>query len=75
MPTTMASCCSEPSRPRIEAGEISAMYAGAITDAAPTPTPPTTRQKVRLTGPVARPEPMALTMNSTAAATMTRMRP
>ena len=25
MPVTMASCCSEPIRPRIDAGEISAM--------------------------------------------------
>jgi hypothetical protein len=28
MPETIASCWSEPSRPLIEAGEISAMYAG-----------------------------------------------
>ena len=25
MPVTMANCCSEPSRPRMRAGEVSAM--------------------------------------------------
>ena len=33
MPETIASCCSEPRRPRIDAGATSAMYAGAITEA------------------------------------------
>ncbi len=45
MPVTIASCCSEPSRPRMRGGEVSAMYAGAMTDATPTPMPPTTRNR------------------------------
>ena len=39
MPSVIASCCSDPSRPRIAAGAISAMYAGAMTDAMPMPMP------------------------------------
>ena len=35
MPSTIASCCTDPSRPRIRAGAISAIYAGAITEAMP----------------------------------------
>ncbi len=76
MPTTMASCCSEPRRPRIDAGEISAMYAGAITEAAPTPRPPTTRQNVRLTGPSGEPgADGADDEQHRRRATITRMRP
>src|SRR5690606_40102675 len=33
MPRTIASCCSEANRPRTRLGEISAMYAGATTEA------------------------------------------
>ncbi len=64
MPDTMASCCSEPILPRIWAGLISAMYAGAITEAAPTPRPPTTRHTIMSTGPKARPEPIAEAVKS-----------
>jgi hypothetical protein len=40
IPVTIASCCSDPRRPRIRAGEVSAMYVGAITEATRTPTRP-----------------------------------
>ena len=43
IPRVIASCWSEPSRPRIAAGAISAMYAGAMTDAMPMPMPAMTR--------------------------------
>lgn len=72
LPVTMASCCSEASRPRIRAGEISAMYAGAITDADPAPTPRNTTSTPRLG---AKPVPRALTRNSTAAIRITARRP
>ena len=51
------------------------MYAGAMTLAAPTPRPPTTRQIVRSQGAKASAEPTALTANSTAATSMMRTRP
>jgi hypothetical protein len=41
MPGTIANCCSDPRSPRIFAGVISAMYAGAIMGAIPTAMPPT----------------------------------
>jgi hypothetical protein len=47
IPVVMASCCSDASRPRTWRGEISEMYAGAITEARPMPSPPTRRQKMR----------------------------
>jgi hypothetical protein len=75
MPVTMASCCNEPSRPRIAAGDTSAMYAGAITLAAPMASPPTMRQSVRSHEPTASAEPIALIANSAAATSMTRIRP
>ena len=46
-----------------------------MTEAAPTPMPPTARHRIMSHGPNASPEPMALTVKSTAASTMTRMRP
>ena len=46
-----------------------------MTEATPTPSPPTTRQTMRSQTPKARPEPTALTVNRTAAATMTFGRP
>ncbi len=75
MPVTIAICCSEPSRPRYGAGETSAMYAGAMTDAAPTPSPPTMRQNDRSHTVKASPQPSALAMKRIAAITITRMRP
>lgn len=75
MPDTIASCCSDPRRPRTAGGATSAMYAGAMTDAAPTPSPPRTRQAMRSHGPNAKPDPRALTRNNTAASTITPVRP
>src|SRR5450759_4761894 len=46
-----------------------------MTDAAPTPIPPMTRQRIRVTGPPARPVPIALATNSRPAPTITLMRP
>ena len=60
MPVTIANCCNEPSRPRIRAGAISAMYAGAITDAMPTPRPPINRKKISKYRLGLRPAPIAL---------------
>ncbi len=48
------------------AGEISAMYAGAMTEAIPTPTPPTKRQRIRSHTVNAMPEPIALIANKNA---------
>ena len=75
MPVTMANCCSEPSLPRILAGEVSAMYAGAITEATPTPIPPMTRNSTIISMLAARPAPKALMKNSTAAIFITASRP
>src|SRR5699024_3049352 len=75
IPTTIASCCSEPSRPRTCAGETSAIYAGAITDAAPTPKPPITRQMIKSVTPKASPEPTAETRNNTEEMTIVGTRP
>ena len=75
IPVTMANCCSEPRRPRIRAGEVSAIYVGAITDATPTPIPPTTRNATINQTLSARPVPIALMKNSTAAIFMTEIRP
>ena len=66
MPSMMASCCSEPSRPRMAAGAISAMYAGAITDAMPMPMPAMTRHRTRSQTPIARPDRIEETKNRTA---------
>ena len=46
-----------------------------MTEAAPTPSPPTTRQTMKSTTPKARPEPRALARNMTAAMSMTGTRP
>src|SRR5674536_315186 len=46
-----------------------------MTDAAPRPIPPMTRQRIRVTGPPARPVPIALATNSRPAPTITLMRP
>jgi hypothetical protein len=48
------------SRPRIAAGEISAMYAGHTTLAAPTPTPITKRASVNSAAPLARADAAAV---------------
>ena len=46
-----------------------------MTEAAPTPRPPMTRQTMKSMTPKARPDPRALTMNMTAAMSMTGTRP
>ena len=44
MPEMIANWLTETMRPRIRAGEISAMYIGEAIDATPTPTPPRMRK-------------------------------
>ena len=56
-------------------GEVSAMYAGAMTDATPTPMPPTTRNRPNIQIFVARPVPKALIRKSKAAIFITDSRP
>lgn len=51
------------------------MYAGAITEAMPTPAPASVRQAINPPTADASPKPMALTAKSSAAITITRMRP
>lgn len=75
MPTTIAACWKEPSRPRYAGGDTSAMYAGPITEAMPIAKPPTIRQNARSYRANGSAEPMALTRNSTAAICMQRIRP
>jgi hypothetical protein len=75
MPSVIASCCSDARRPRRSFGEISAMYAGATTDAMPMPRPPTTRQMVRSQTLNAKPEPNALTKKRTAPTIIVHRRP
>jgi hypothetical protein len=75
MPITIASCWSEPRRPRRSAGAISAMYAGTRTLAIPTPMPPTIRHTMSSSRDVAAPVPIALTRNSSAATRIIGTRP
>ena len=51
------------------------MYAGATTDAIPTPTPPSTRNTISNASELIRPVPSALTKNNTAANRITISRP
>ena len=67
MPETIASCCKDPSLPRTFAGAISAIYAGAITDAMPIATPPMTRKIESTKSESASPEPIALITKRSAA--------
>lgn len=48
MPSTMPSCCSEPSTPRCLVGDISVIYIGATTEATPAANPPNTRNATRI---------------------------
>ena len=75
MPITIAICCSEARRPRLWAGEISAMYAGAITEAIPMATPLSTRQRANSHAEKANPVPTELTRNRIADIFMVGMRP
>ena len=75
MPVTIASCCREPNRPRSLAGAISAMYAGAITEAIPTPRPPMIRKSTSTQRLGARPVPRAATKKRIAAIRITISRP
>ena len=54
MPVTMLNWKSAVSRPRLSAGEISAMYTGAAIVEMPTPNPPIRRATISATGPPAR---------------------
>ena len=51
------------------------MYAGATTDAIPTPTPPSTRNTISNASELTSPVPSALTKNDTAANRITISRP
>ena len=51
------------------------MYAGAITEAMPTPIPATSRHAMKSHTANAQPAPSELIVNSAAAATITRTRP
>ncbi len=62
-------------RPRSRAGAISAMYAGAMTDAIPMPTPAMNRQIARSKADQAIADRIEEAKNSTAPNTMTRVRP
>ena len=75
MPMVMASCWRDPSAPRYRAGAISAMYAGAITEAMPMPRPPITRQINRSGTDHANPVPMDEAMNSAEPSSITFLRP
>jgi len=56
-------------------GEVSAIYAGAMTDATPTPMPPMTRNAPKTQIFIARPVPKALMRKSSAASFITERRP
>src|ERR1700730_2967187 len=71
----MASCCKVVRRPRIAAGDTSAMYAGATTDAAPTPNPPMRRKMKNISADCDAPAPAAPTANSTAVSSISGFRP
>lgn len=75
MPMVMANCWSEAREPRHLAGAISAMYAGAITEAMPIPSPPSTRQSMRSGTLNANPEPIEEMTNRAEPSSMTFLRP
>jgi hypothetical protein len=75
MPETMANWLMETMRPRMRAGEISAMYIGEVIDAAPTPTPPMTRKTTKVAKLGGNAVPMADARNMTAAMSRTFLRP
>ena len=62
-------------RPRTAAGEISAMYMGATTSAAPTPNPDKSRARMSMVKSLADADISADTVNTTAAACNMRRRP
>ena len=75
MPNTIANWFSETIRPRIGAGEISAMYIGELIEAAPTPMPPSKRKATNQNNVGGSAVPMAETRNSTAAISNILRRP
>ena len=75
MPETMANWLTETMRPRIRAGEISAMYMGEVIEAAPMPSPPMMRKKTNSVKLRGKAVPKAETRNSTAETSSTRLRP
>ena len=74
-PSTMAICCSEPSRPRMCDGATSEMYIGASTLAAPMARPPTSRDAMNTAAESARPLATALMRKSTAFRSIVGRRP
>jgi hypothetical protein len=74
-PSTIASCCKVVKRPRMRVGDTSAIYAGATTDAAPTPNPPINRKQKKACADHDAPAPMAPTANKIAVSTITGRRP
>jgi hypothetical protein len=56
-------------------GAISAMYAGATTEAMPIPSPPTMRQITRSQGEKAKPAPKEEMKNRPAPSSIVKMRP
>src|SRR5579883_2003540 len=71
----MASCCRVVSLPRMSAGDTSAMYAGATTDAAPTPNPPMRRERKKTPAVGDAPAPAAPRPHSAAVSSMRGLRP
>ena len=63
MPVTIANWLTETMRPRIRAGEISAMYIGEAIEATPTPTPPRMRKTTKRPNESASAVPTAETRN------------
>ncbi len=75
MPSTIAICWNEASRPRYAVGATSAMYVGAITEAMPIAMPPSTRHTPSTSMLGGNIEPMPLIANSAAASSIVRTRP
>lgn len=75
MPTVIMSWFNDTSRPRRTGGEISAMYSGTTSDAAPMASPITNREPTRTAVPGASPETTAPAANTIAVATRLLRRP
>ena len=75
MPSTMPSCCSEPSTPRCLVGDISVIYIGATTEATPAANPPNTRNATRISMFGANAQPIPHTRKQTAAIFIIGTRP
>lgn len=75
MPTTIPSCWREASRPRICGGEISAVYAGETTLAAPTAMPLKKRARVNIAAEPANADQIAVAAKMNAVINITGLRP